>query len=129
MTASYVHDTLRNLAQTVLALCVGQSEGTVGVIDEPGEHQLHLRRSGDEILVEVEWYDDWASLELGSHHEPRTVLTATVSLAELLRLTTDVLGDVLGTLGMQGYKDRWIEHDFTATEYGRLLTHAWSEDR
>ena len=120
MAASYLHDTLRNLAQVVLDLGGGESEGTVVFMDEPGEHQLQLRRSGDNVLVEIQWYDDWASWKLASRHGPKTLLTATVPLAELRRTVTGVLADVLEQFGVQGYREKWVEHDFPLAEYERL---------
>ena len=120
MTASYVHDTLRNLANTVLALDAGQSEGVVVFMDEPGEHHMHLERFGDEVRVRVSWYEGWASWNLYPLDAFETVLTATVSFVELRRATVTVLADVLAKLGIEGYREQWTEHDFPLAEYERL---------
>lgn len=120
MRASYVHDTLRDLAQTVLDLEAGQAEGIVVFMDEPGEHHMHLQRSGDEVLVQVLWYEGWASWDLDSRDASTTVLTASISVAELRRLTVDVLADVLAKFGIEGYRAKWLEHDFPLAEYERL---------
>ena len=67
LTASYLHDSLRDLASAVLALIDGAREATAIFMDESGEHHVNFRRVGDEdIDIEVLWYSDWKSWGLDS---------------------------------------------------------------
>ncbi len=120
MTASYVHDSLGNLADAVLGLVDGKSETTAVFMDEPGEHHLHFRRERDQVAVTVTWYDDWASWNMSPKTAPKTVLSTTASLMDLRRLVTEALADVLKEHGMQGYKEKWSEHEFPVAQYERL---------
>ena len=62
MTASYLHDSLRELVSAARALVSNVTESTVVFMDEPGEHQMVLRRiSDEEVDLEILWYDDWQS--------------------------------------------------------------------
>src|SRR5688572_30658151 len=62
MTASYLHDSLRDLAAGARVLVRKGTEAAVVFMDEPGEHQMVVRRISDkEVDLEIWWYDDWRS--------------------------------------------------------------------
>src|SRR5215471_2845322 len=62
MVASYLHDSLRDLAGALIALDGGAKEVAVVLMDEPGEHHVVMRRVGEnELEIEVRWFEDWAS--------------------------------------------------------------------
>lgn len=54
MTASYLHDSLRELSQAALDLCDGNSAVTVVFMDEPGEHHLVVTGSQNSATVDIE---------------------------------------------------------------------------
>jgi hypothetical protein len=65
MTASYLHDSLQGLASAARAIAKGETEATVVFMDEPGEHQMVLRRITDaDVEMEIMWYDDWRSWKM-----------------------------------------------------------------
>ena len=120
MTVSYLRDSLRELANAVLHLRNGESKATVVFMDEPGEHHLLLKRVGDDVNIEVIWFDDWASWKLKPDAEPKSVFIATVPLADFLPAATKALTILLNTFGLEGYKKKWVEHEFPLAEYQKL---------
>jgi len=122
MTVSYLRDSLRELANAVLRLRNGKSKATVIFMDEPGEHHLLLKRVGDDLNVEILWFDDWASWKLEPDTGPKSVFTATVPLTDFLLAATNALKILLDTFGLEGYKNKWVEHEFPLEEYKKLQT-------
>jgi hypothetical protein len=62
MAASYLHDSLRDLASGARAIVAGAPEVKVVFMDEPGERELIIRRATDTtVSLEVLWYDGWKS--------------------------------------------------------------------
>ena len=122
MTVSYLRDSLRELANAGLRLRNGKTKAAVIFMDEPGEHHLLLKRVGDDLNVEIIWFDDWASWKLEPDTEPKSVFTATVPLTDFLLVATNALKILLDTFGLEGYKKKWIEHEFPLEEYKKLRT-------
>jgi len=120
MTVSYLHDSLRELATSVLRLRAGESEVKVIFMDEPGEHHLLLKRVGENLNLEVIWFDDWASWKLTPDMKPRSLLTVIVPLAEFHYAVTKALAGLLDSFGLEGYKKKWIEHEFPLKEFEAL---------
>ena len=121
MIASYLSDSLRDLAEATLRLCAGAPEATVVFMDEPGEHHLVLRRNdGDRLTYEVRWFDDWASW--GSHPPDRyfVALKGQTTVRRLRRQVVNVLGDLDETFGPEGYRERWINAEFPSETYAAL---------
>jgi len=122
MTVSYLRDSLRELANAGLRLRNGKTKAAVIFMDEPGEHHLLLKRVGDDLNVEIIWFDDWASWKLEPNTGPKSVFTATVPLTDFLLAATNALKILLDTFGLEGYKKKWIEHEFPLEEYKKLRT-------
>jgi len=111
-TASYLHDSLRELAEAARALVQGAQNVRVVFMDEPGEVQLCLCHSGDVISYEARRFDDWNSW--GMHPDDAYevvaagVTTASIFVAEVHK----ALRVLYETYGVETYKEKWIEHDF-----------------
>ena len=120
MPVSYLHDSLRDLARAILRLRDGEPETLVTFMDEPGEHHLTLRRVNDEVKVEVQWTNRWTNGQPIPRGEGRTLLEARVPFSEIERAVLAVLDDVMNSLGVAGYKQKWIQHDFPTAEYQKL---------
>jgi len=120
MTVSYLRDSLRELANAVLRLRNGKSKATVIFMDEPGEHHLLLKRVGDDVKIEIIWFEDWASWKLKPDTEPKSVFAATVPLSDFLLAAINALTILLNTFGLEGYKKMWVEHEFPLAEYQKL---------
>ena len=120
MPASYLHDSLRDLAKAVLRLRDGESEALVIFVDEPGEHHLTLRRLSDDVTVEVQRTNLWTNGKPIPPGEGRTLFEARVPFSELQRAVLTALDDLMSSLGVVRYKEKWVEHDFPTAEYQQL---------
>ena len=121
MTASYVHDSVAELVNALLELRVGAAEARVVFMNEPGEHHLRLvRGDGEQLSVEVRWYRDWASWGLMSPEDYQIVLETATTVTELTEQVLESLDTILDTFRVEGYQEKWIEHEFPMREFARL---------
>lgn len=120
MAVSYLRDTLHDLASAVIAMVNGADEATVFFMDEPGEHQLLIRREGEaNVSLEVRWYDDWHSWGIGpSDYE--VLLSCVTRLADLREQVVSALNDLLEEHGADGYKEKWYRHEFPLEQLRKL---------
>ena len=116
MTVSYLHDSLRDLASAARALARNETEATVVFMDEPGEHQMILRRISDkDVSLEILWYDDWKSWKM--YDGPgRRRLFGTTSVGEVRGQVLFELRRLLEEHGESGYVEKWGEHAFPMAE-------------
>jgi hypothetical protein len=112
MTASYLHDSLLDLASAACALVNNKTEATVVFMDEPGEHQMVMRRINDkEIELEILRYDDWRSWKMhDGPGQPR--LSGRTTLAHVRGQVLSELRRLLEENGEVGYVEKWVEHPF-----------------
>jgi hypothetical protein len=116
MTASYLHDSLRDLASAARALARGGTEATVVFMDEPGEHQMVLRWINDkDVEVEIMWYDDWRSWKMYDGPGRRRLFGKTTA-ADVRGQVLSELRRVLDENGEAGYLKKWGEHPFPMAE-------------
>jgi hypothetical protein len=116
MAASYLHDSLRDLASAARAVTRGAAEVKVLFMDEPGEHELIVRRTDEDTAeLEVVWYDGWKSWGMYSGTGQRKLL-ATASVAHVRGQVFSELKRLLKEHGEDGYRERWGEHDFPLSE-------------
>jgi hypothetical protein len=120
MAASYLHDSLRDLALAAKSLRAGSPEVTVVFMDEPGEHELVLRRGdGDAVTVEVWWHDDWKSWKMSSSPGTRKLFGST-TVAHVRGQVLSELQRLLRENGETGYREKWGEHAFPTEELRQL---------
>ena len=120
MTASYLHDSLRDMASAALAMCRGAQEVTVVFMAEPGEHRVIFRRlDGDIVQVEVFWHDDWTSWGM-KKGEPSLVSRGETRVAHVRGQVFSVLQRIMKEEGPAGYQAKWIAHEFPAHELAEL---------
>jgi len=120
MAASYLRDSLREIALAVLALDE-VDEATAVFESEPGEHHVTLTRYGLGIRVRVSWHADAVVTSGGVENGPeRLVLTGETTLVEARAQLLDALDVVLAAHGREGYRRMWIEHDFPSAEHDAL---------
>jgi hypothetical protein len=75
------------------------------------------------MLSSVTSYGGMNTGIVGGHGDPdefQVVLSGRSSIRELQDCVQHVLQEILDTLGVEGYKAKWIEHDFPSTEYEKL---------
>lgn len=120
MRASYLHDSLYDLLSAAKAIASGAGEVTVVLMDEPGEHHLNVRRlTGGRIAFEVIWFDDWQSWGIG-RSPGKTVLSCQTTIAHLRGQVLSAARAIIDDYGMEGYRQKWLEHDFPIEQYEDL---------
>jgi hypothetical protein len=121
MTASYLHDSLRDLAGALIALDEGSKEVQAVLMAKPGEHHVVMRRAGEaELEIEVRWFADWASWNMHSLDDYETVARGVVRWRKFRGCVVSCMRRLLGELGPEGYRKKWVEHDFPVQELARL---------
>jgi hypothetical protein len=121
MTASYLHDSLHQLCDVVANVVNGAQAGIVLFMDEPGEHELRLERSGEnDVVFRVVWYHDWKSWGLCSESDGKAVLQGRTTVAHLRAQVYSTVRHILESLGKAEYRRRWVEHDFPVPAFSRL---------
>lgn len=120
MRVSYFHDSLRDLAGGARALTLGASEVRVVFMDEPGEHELVLRRGSRRgVELELLWHEDWKSW--GNATGPANLrLSGTTSVAHVHGQVLSELHRLLQENGEAGYLEKWVEHPFPVAEMRAL---------
>ena len=121
VTVSYLHDSLKELDQAVLAIGRGELQAEVVFMDEPGEHHLlFIQETRGTVSFELRWFDHWVSCGHGNTADFREILKGTISVADLKAQTVSALKEILDTFGVEGYKAKWVEHDFPISEFDLL---------
>jgi hypothetical protein len=128
MTVSYLHDTLAELVTAANLLLKGASEAKVVAMDEPGEHLIYLQATDDlYVAVEVRWFRDWASWNLITEKEFEVVFKADCTIKNFAFEVFATAKAILDNDGLEGYKEKWMRHDFPIDEYRRLMGLAGSQ--
>jgi hypothetical protein len=120
MSASYLHDSLRDLLSGAKAIASGASDVTVVFMDEPGEHHLNVRRlAGGRVTFEVNWFDDWQNWGFGGS-SGKTVLSCETTIAHLHGQVLSAARAIIDGYGIEGYRQKWRAHDFPVAQYEDL---------
>ncbi len=121
MVASYLHDSLRDLASALIALDQGAKEVEVVLMDEPGEHHVVMRRASEiEIEIEVRWFEDWASCKMHPLDGYTVIARGVVRWRTFRGSVVSSMQRLLKVLGADGYRTKWVQHEFPAEELRRL---------
>lgn len=121
MAVSYLHDSLGELTNAMNLLLKGGVESRTIFMEEPGEHLMSLiNRRDDELEIEVRWFKDWASWNMNSKKDYDVVFKQTTSLFEFANKVCDNLDNIYFNEGIEGYKEKWIEHDYPLSAYLKL---------
>lgn len=119
LTASYLDDALGDLVRATLALTRGAYQVHVSWAEEPGEFRWVLTTRGRSVTVRVLWFDDlWGSAE---DDRGRELLNETCDMAQFCVAIAKGAQAVLEEHGLDGYKTRWVEHEFPAEPLRELL--------
>ncbi len=121
--ASYLSDALASLLQSVVDLLKGQAEATASFDEEPGEYRWRFQRvDAQHVALRILWFD-----ELWSHapdEQGRVVFESQCRLRTLAGAVLSASQQLLAEHGFDGYKEKWVEHDFPCElqdELKRLL--------
>ena len=120
LTASYLEDALGNLADATLRIAQGEESAYAIFAEEPGEYKWKLQKINEkEVSIEILWFTDWRGLR-PSDQEGKTILKFESSLLLFVRRVIICLSDALNEYGLEGYKKRWVEHEFPLKVYNEL---------
>lgn len=108
--ASYLGDALLELIEATRAIVDGANYSVAHFYDEPGECRFVLEPQGDTIRVRIlEFGETWSE-------EPDEAgivrLEAVCPLQEFAEAVLAAASQVLNTHGLEGYKEKWVRHDF-----------------
>lgn len=122
MTVSYLHDTLLELAASVLLIERGATEAKVIFMDEPGEHQLHLKSEvHDGLCYELRWYEDWESWGIVKSDQFRVIASGEVSVRRYRQQVASILHEMYERYGPEKYQELWLEHPFPTKQYRDIM--------
>ncbi len=121
LRTSYLHDTLKELAEAALCLAGNGKSAKVVFMDEPGEHQVLFEKDHNhEVNYAVRWFDDWESWDMLPSDQFEPLLKGTCSISRMKRQVTGVLCDLYTNLGEAKYLELWGEHPFPTELYRQL---------
>jgi hypothetical protein len=112
VTVSYLHDSLRELAEAACALLSGAHSARVVFMDEPGEIHLVLDRVDDVLRCEARWFEDWSSWGMHPADRFKVVFSGVTTVHRFVGEVRKELEALLREHGLSGYKAKWVEHDF-----------------
>jgi hypothetical protein len=118
MIASYLSDSLAEMTQSAICLLERADSVRFFFEDEPGEHRCIVTRTGDsQVKIRILWFDDCADFpdERGSE-----VFACTCTVARFCGEVLSCLQRLLDEHGVDGYKQKWVEHDFPMERFERL---------
>lgn len=114
---SYLHNSLKDFAESAIELKNGKEKRVI-FMDEPGELWLILKMIENNVVdYELRWYEDWASWNLISEDKYEVVLTGKTTFPKYINEVRRNLIEIYEEIGIQKYKERWIEHEFPLEEY------------
>lgn len=120
LNVSYLHDSLKNLAESAIELKKG-NEKSVVFMDEPGEHWLILKIKENEVInYELRWYEDWTNWNLISEEKYIIKLQGNTTISKYINEVRINLQDIYEKHGYIEYKKRWIQDDFPLDEFEKL---------
>ena len=118
---SYLHDSLRDLANLAIEMRSGANTAKAIFMDEPGELQLVVTKNQNQIDFEVRWFKDWQSWGLTSLSDYDVWLRGEATVQHLVEQVTDVLTQIHKDIGPKKYKEMWVEHEFPLEQYRKLI--------
>lgn len=117
LTASHLSDALRSLLEAVALVTEGQAEARCSWEEEPGEYRFVLRRDGNDVALSVLGFDELR----GRPDEEGTVIFLTrQSVLRVARVILAAAQKVLDDVGLDGYREMWVQHEFPSAALERL---------
>ena len=111
LTASYLSDALADLLNAVISVVRGNDEATALFMEEPGEYRWQFKRiSKERLSVRILWFDETLNNRLGL--EGKVILETECRLRTFAGATLSASQRVLEIYGLEGYRERWGNHNF-----------------
>jgi hypothetical protein len=128
MTVSYLSDSLAEMTQAAVCLLEGADSVRFSFDDEPGEHGCIVTRIREsEAQVLVLWFEElWSDLP---DERGLEVFICTCSVSRFCGEVLACLQRLLDKHGLDGYKERWVSHDFPSEKFERLRRLVYERSR
>jgi hypothetical protein len=119
LTASYLSDALADLLDAIVSVVQGNDEATALFMEEPGEYRWRFNRvSKERLSVRILWFDEAFSNRLDV--EGKVILETECRLRTFAGAILSASQRVLATYGLEGYREKWVHHDFPITLQAKL---------
>ena len=118
--ASYLYDSLGNLAELAWNIKSGSVSGQASFFDEPGEIQFVLEADGERLRYEVREFADYASWRMGSG-KFSVLMSGTTTAERCVHQITELLWKIHEEHGVAGYQATWVKHEFPTEHYRKLI--------
>jgi hypothetical protein len=111
VTASYLSDALADLLDAMTSIVRGENEATAKFEEEPGEYRwLFTRLARDKLYFCLLWFSDTFSTKL--NREGEIIFETECRLRSFAGAILSASQRVLEVNGLEGYKEKWGNHDF-----------------
>jgi hypothetical protein len=118
ITGSYLSDCLGGLAAAAVQLLRGAASARCSFDEEPGEYRWIIDRTDGQVRLRIlEFQELWGNRP---DHEGKVLLDGQCDLATFVGAVRDALQRVVDEHGVDGYKHRWVEHEFPAAQLRAL---------
>ncbi len=119
LSASYLTDALADLLDAVGAVVRGADQATASFTEEPGEYRWCFRQvSPDRLGIRILWFDEmWSDRP---DEEGKVILETECRLQTFAKAVLSASQRVLTTYGLEGYREKWIEHEFPVQSQAKL---------
>jgi len=119
VTASYLDDALGDFLRALSTILGGASESRASFVEEPGEYRwIFTRVAPDQLRVQILWFDElWNDMP---DDRGKPVFDATCRLRTFAGAVLAASQRVLEEFGIDGYRDKWIKHEFPLAEQAEL---------
>lgn len=121
-SVSYLYDSLSDLSKKTIDL-INKSASKVEVIfmDEPGELRLELIRNNNETIQIIgKWSDEWLGELNNLSTEYEMKFNYEVEFKLFAQLVYEILDSIYKEFGVEGYKEKWINHEFPLENYLKI---------
>ena len=117
--ASYLSDAFGDLMAAMIRLVEGQPEATTSFAEEPGEYRWRFfRRDPDRLFIRIlEFPQLWGDRP---DEDGKPVLEAECRLRSFAGAVLSESQRLLEEHGLQGYLEKWVEHEFPLEKHERL---------
>jgi hypothetical protein len=111
LTASYLSDALGDLAAAVEDVLRWPGVDSRAVfVEEPGEYRWRFVSAGeDRVVVKIVEFPDWGRKQDSAG---KVIFESECRRRDLGRAMAAELRRIQATLGENGYREKWVNHDF-----------------
>jgi hypothetical protein len=119
-SASYLGDALGELLDAVVAVVEGEVAARASWEEEPGEYRWALDRDDADVRVRVLDFRESRGIVESPDEDGDVLLDQRCDLNDFATAVAGAARSVLDEYGAEGYREKWVEHDFPLESLTRL---------